>query len=67
MNQQAAAAAMAQQAAAAAPPLKRARPDFGGSCPPDLAFLFVCLVAIFPPPISSLAVLCIILEYLAGY
>jgi len=30
--------AMAQQAAAEQPPLKRARPDFGGSCPPDLAF-----------------------------
>ena len=68
MNQQAAAAAMAQQAAAAAPPLKRARPDFGGSCPPDLTLFFVCLVAIFPPLISSFAVLCIILEeYLAGY
>ena len=34
MNPQAAAAAMAQQAAA--PPLKRARPDFGGSCPPTV-------------------------------
>jgi len=34
MNPQAAAAAaMAQQAAA--PPLKRSRPDFGGSCPPN--------------------------------
>jgi len=36
MNPQAAAAAMAQQAAA--PPLKRARPDFGGSCPPYICF-----------------------------
>jgi len=35
MNPQAA-AAMAQQAAA--PPLKRARPDFGGSCPPYICF-----------------------------
>jgi hypothetical protein len=48
MNQQAAAAAMAQQAAAAAPPLKRARPDFGGSCPPDLAFF--CLFGGYIPP-----------------
>jgi hypothetical protein len=64
MNQQAAAAAMAQQAAAA-PPLKRARPDFGGSCPPPL-FLYGTITrscffcGYFPPPtpISSLPVLC---------